>query len=141
MNNKKEGLKVGFVIIVIIALLVLLTIGVIKIVNSFKNTKKPLPDWGEKYYDYLKEFKTSSKTQTLLSKNKVEMKEEYVGEFYTYDNKQAPAMILSYEFPKDSVPNPDNGNGDVVEPTIPDQPVEPAPLPLSGLGTLSLGNS
>ena len=94
-ENKKEGLKVGFVVAVVLILLGILVAGTLIIIKKFKDTK-PLPDWGEKYYDYLKDFKTSSKTKKLLSENKVVMQDEYQGTFYTYDKKQAPAMILEY---------------------------------------------
>ena len=127
-ENKKEGLKVGFVVLVILILLGILVAGTLIIIKKFKEDK-PLPDWGEKYYDYLKEFKTSSKTKKLLSENKVVMQDEYQGTFYTYDKKEAPAMILEYT-PTPSAPTDggDNGKVDPVDPGNPDD-VEPEPTP------------
>ena len=137
-ENKKEGLKVGFVVAVVLILLGILVAGTLIIIKKFKDTK-PLPDWGEKYYDYLKEFKTSSKTKKLLSENKVVMQDEYQGTFYTYDKKQAPAMILEYTpTPTSPASTPadggDNGNVTPVNPSDPDvvtpEPVEQTPEPV-----------
>ena len=86
-RKKKKGL-----IIIITTIIILLLVTLTVFFLTRKKNDDELPDWGKKYYNYLKNFQTESKP--LLSENNIEMVDQYQGNLYYYsDNEEDPPLL------------------------------------------------
>lgn len=100
-ENKKEKDKTALMIIIIILLFVIAILCILLIPKPKEKEEKKLPDWGEKYYNYLVNFKKN--TKNTLKENKVEIVDDYKGSlYYVYEDNNEPPVLALESKPKET---------------------------------------
>ena len=92
-EEKRDNNKKNLILCIIsgILLIVLMILGAFFIFPKITGPKE-MPDWGKKYYNYLSNFKET--TKETFTENKVEMAEVYDAAIYDYsDDENTPPVL------------------------------------------------